>query len=122
MSLFLEQYSEKSFVLLGSDTKLFKDEIKVIGGKWNNSLSSKEGNKFGGWIFPNTKKNVVSNWILTKNKKKEIENPEIPTSDLDLEFDIDINIRKYIDKKINKIIEKKIKELLKCENETFTLY
>lgn len=70
ISLYTQDYSEKSFVLLGNDTKTFKEEIKNLGGKWNSSLS-KNGEKFSGWIFPSTKKNIVSRWINDKNIKKD---------------------------------------------------
>ena len=57
--IFLHSYSDKSFVVRG-DTKPYKDKIKELGGKWNSNLT--DG---GGWIFPNTKKDKVNEWIAT---------------------------------------------------------
>jgi hypothetical protein len=47
------QYTEKSFVIKGN-TKPIKELLVRLGGKWNGNLS-KDGEKFGAWIFPNTK-------------------------------------------------------------------
>lgn len=59
------QYSEKAFVVIG-DTKKYNTKLKSMGGKWNPSLTYKEtGEKFMGWIFPNTKKDKISTWIET---------------------------------------------------------
>jgi len=55
--LSLWEYSEKSFVIRG-DTKKYKDTLKELGGKWNSNL--KDG---AGWIFPNTKRNDVDEWL-----------------------------------------------------------
>ena len=55
----LENYSEKSFVIRGKDTIKFKDTLKEFGGKWNASL--KNG---GGWIFSNTRKEIIEKYQL----------------------------------------------------------
>ena len=64
----LTQYSEKAFVVRGSNIDLILDsEVKSIvemGGKWNSNL--KGG---GGWIFPNFKKKVLENYIDSFEKK-----------------------------------------------------
>jgi hypothetical protein len=53
------KYSAKSIVLTG-DTRMYKEEIKALGGKWNSRLTNKETKeKFGGWIFPSTFKDKV---------------------------------------------------------------
>ena len=57
--IILKSYSEKSFVVRG-DTKPHKDKLKELGGKWNSNLT--DG---GGWIFSNTKKEKVEEWIAT---------------------------------------------------------
>ena len=49
--IYIENYSEKSFVVLG-ETKPHKENIKKLGGKWNSRLRN---NKMG-WIFPISKK------------------------------------------------------------------
>lgn len=52
-----EKYSEKSFVLRGN-TKIYKENIKKLGGKWNPSL--KDG---PGWIFSMKKVKDVSEFF-----------------------------------------------------------
>jgi hypothetical protein len=54
----LQEYSEKSFVLRGDNTRDYKDTLKSLGGKWN--LNLKGG---GGWIFGNSKKSKVSAFL-----------------------------------------------------------
>jgi hypothetical protein len=61
MKMQLFNYSDKSFVLFGEDTKTHKELIKSLGGKWNGGLTNPiTDEKFGGWIFSNKKLNVVS--------------------------------------------------------------
>jgi hypothetical protein len=55
-------YTGKSFVVTG-ETKQYRESMRSLGGKWNGSLTDKKtGEKFGGWIFPATKKKDVSSW------------------------------------------------------------
>jgi hypothetical protein len=55
-------YSDRSFVLFGEDTKTHKDLIKSLGGSWNRNLRNPiTGERFGGWIFSNGRFNAVSN-------------------------------------------------------------
>jgi hypothetical protein len=55
----MEQYSPKSFVLIG-DTKPYKEQIKKLGGKFNPNL------KCGvGWIFSNNRTEKVKAFIQT---------------------------------------------------------
>jgi hypothetical protein len=62
-SVSIISYTEKSIVVVG-DTKQHKDSLKTLGGKWNSSLTNKEtGEKFMGWIFYNSKRNEIQNWI-----------------------------------------------------------
>ena len=63
----IENYTEKSFVVLG-DTKPHKDNIKKLGGKWNSRLRD---NKMG-WIFPMSKKELVEEYINDFKKTGEI--------------------------------------------------
>lgn len=45
-------YSEKSFAILGEGTKVIKDNLKSLGGKFNRNLTDPEtGEKIAGWIF-----------------------------------------------------------------------
>ncbi len=57
-NLNITSYSEKSFVIRG-DTKLYKEKIKELGGKWNRNLKGGPG-----WIFSNNKRPIVDNWII----------------------------------------------------------
>ena len=43
--LIIEDYSEKSFVIKNS-SKILKEELKFVGGKWNSRLKTGPG-----WIF-----------------------------------------------------------------------
>lgn len=65
--IYIESYTEKSFVVLG-DTKPHKDNIKKLGGKWNSKLRD---NKMG-WIFPISKKQSVEEYINDFQKTGEI--------------------------------------------------
>ena len=57
----LINYSDRSFVLSGEDTRNHRDFIKSLGGKWNGCLTDPiTGERLRGWIFSNTKKNHVS--------------------------------------------------------------
>ena len=59
-------YTEKSFVLCG-DTKIHKNILMEMGGKWNPNL------KVGaGWIFSNKKKDCVLEWINTIEKSPQV--------------------------------------------------
>ena len=59
IELSIQSYSDKSFVVRGKDTKIVKDKLKELGGKWNSNL--KDG---GGWIFTNKNKKEVEDWII----------------------------------------------------------
>lgn len=64
VSLIIEEYSDKSFVIRGEDTKKFKDTLKELGGKWNPSL--KDGS---GWIFSNTRKEQLEKFLEVLSMK-----------------------------------------------------
>lgn len=70
----VENYSDKSFVVRGEGTRGFKDTLKVIGGKWNRSLTdSKTRELFSAWIFSNNMRPAVLKAIADWN-----ENPVQP--------------------------------------------
>ena len=48
-------YSEKSFLVKGEKTKLFKEEFKKMNGSWNRTL--------GGWIFSKQHKEKLNSLI-----------------------------------------------------------
>lgn len=57
----LINYSERSFVIFGDDTVIYKELIKTLGGKWNRNLTHPiTGKKFAGWIFSNRRLTDVS--------------------------------------------------------------
>jgi len=61
--IFVQEYSPKSFVVRG-ETKEYKDSLKAMGGKWNNSLTDKDSNdKFGAWLFWNDKRKEINDWF-----------------------------------------------------------
>ena len=55
MSIIIEDYSAKSIVVYG-DTKVYKDKLKELGGKYNGNLSVGSG-----WIFSNKRKKKLWN-------------------------------------------------------------
>lgn len=66
-TLHIQNYSEKSIVLLG-DTKPHKESIKALGGRWNCMLrksdhEAEESPYYKGWIFPVSKKDAILAWI-----------------------------------------------------------
>jgi hypothetical protein len=74
----LINYSDRSFVLFGDDTRNHKDLIKSLGGKWNGGLINPiTDERFGGWIFSNKNLNAVYE-ILGNYIIDETEEPELP--------------------------------------------
>jgi hypothetical protein len=53
MLMNIQPYSDRSFVVRGEDTKNYTQDLKNLGGKWNRSLKSTEGEISAGWIFSN---------------------------------------------------------------------
>lgn len=75
------EYTEKSIVVCG-DTKLHKDKLKAMGGKWNaNFTNKKTGEKFGAWMFPKIKMDIVKNWQLSLSKRPDTPMPSPVSSD-----------------------------------------
>lgn len=63
LSVYIEDYSPKSFVVRG-DTQQYKDTLKNMGGKWGNSFTDKNsGEKFGAWLFWSAKRSELEEWI-----------------------------------------------------------
>ena len=56
--LFIEDYSEKSIVVRGTETKTHKEGLKNLGGKYNMNLKGQPG-----WVFPKTKLQSVQTFI-----------------------------------------------------------
>ena len=72
MSIIIEDYTVKSFVVYG-DTKIHKDKLKELGGRYNANLSVGPG-----WVFSNKKKEEIMEWKETLeqavyiDKRKEL--------------------------------------------------
>lgn len=56
MSIKVEDYSEKCIVVYG-DTKVHKEKLKELGGKYNGNLSVGPG-----WVFSNKKREEIMKW------------------------------------------------------------
>lgn len=66
-SVFIQEYTDKSFIVLG-DTYSIKDDLRILGGKFY------KDKKFGsGWVFPNIKKTEIAKYLEKELKKKEIQ-------------------------------------------------
>lgn len=96
-SITIQDYSDRSIVVFGTDTKKYKDKLKEMGGKYNGNLSVGPG-----WIFSNKKKEEIENWYDKLEK---------PLLTLDEEECVSLREENI---KLNKIIDElmeKIKEL-----------
>jgi hypothetical protein len=60
-SVNIKDYSAYSFVVFG-DTKIHKDKLKELGGKYNGKLSVGPG-----WVFSLDKKDKVQEWYNELN-------------------------------------------------------
>lgn len=56
MSIKVENYSTKCIVVYG-DTKVHKEKLKELGGKYNGNLSVGPG-----WVFSNKKREELMSW------------------------------------------------------------
>lgn len=57
-SIYIKNYSEKSFAVCG-DTIKFKEQLKTLGGKWCPKLLGGPG-----WIFSNKHREKVDKWFM----------------------------------------------------------
>ena len=71
MSLIVQDYGEKAIVVFG-DTKVIKDELKELGGKYNPKLGEDQK---PGWVFSKTKKDIVNDFI--KQAQQDINSGKI---------------------------------------------
>lgn len=63
-------YSEKSFVLIGEDTKIYKEQLKKLNGKFSKVLD-KEICKDGiGWIFSKKNRERVDKFLADLSTQK----------------------------------------------------
>ena len=96
--LYIEDYSEKSIVVRGTETKTFKEGLKNLGGKYNMNLKGQPG-----WVFPKTKSQSVQNFI--KNCLENNTNTNTTTLDKNIS-----KKNKLLDELLNKCFE--IKNLI----------
>ena len=67
-------YSDKSFIVFGEATKVHKDNLKALGGKFNGRLKERPGFSGGAaWIFP------MNNLATVKQFVNDVNNGTIPT-------------------------------------------
>lgn len=68
----IESYTDKSVVVRGQGTKLFRDKLKELGGRWNPKLTGGPG-----WIFSSKKREDLQA-LLFGEKKSVSDNGFIP--------------------------------------------
>ena len=66
-------YSEKCFVITGEDTRVYKEQIKSLGGKWNVRLK----NGLKGWVFPIQKLSDVKQFVENPSSFEIIESDDM---------------------------------------------
>lgn len=96
-SITIQDYSERSIVVFGTDTKKYKDKLKEMGGKYNGNLSVGPG-----WVFSNKKKDDIQSWydnlILNTFEEKEKN-----ASEIEILRDENIKLKKKIDELMEKL-------------------
>lgn len=83
MNLTIEKYSDISFVVRGNDTKLYKSDLKSMGGKWNRFLKNNKGEISPGWIFSNRRLDSVNKFISGEDVVITIRKRELSPSVVD---------------------------------------
>lgn len=90
-TIYIEDYSPKSFVVRGETTE-YKEELKQLGGKWNSRLTDKQsGEKFGAWLFWSDKRLEIEGWLAngstSSNTRNETRTETKRTSSLEEKID-----------------------------------
>jgi hypothetical protein len=94
----IQEYSDKTFVVRG-DTKPYKSSLKNLGGKWNSRLAEKDSEeKFGAWLFFNTKRDSVDEWFAKGCPVDE-------DSKYENRFNISSDDLKRIERKLDMVLE-----------------
>jgi hypothetical protein len=76
--LYCERYTDKSFVVRGSKTKEYKEQLKACKCKFNSSLTDKQtGEKFAGWLYFENNKDEVENFVQSITNEQPIFTPII---------------------------------------------
>lgn len=114
LDLNVQEYTEKSIVLTGEDTKAYKEELKKIGGRYNPYLKCGPG-----WIFSKKKEDEL------KEKIKELEKDNSKKSKIDFKSHCDIfQVFNEIDKlrdRFSELKEENQDEALEYLKQTFEL-
>jgi hypothetical protein len=118
MSIYIEDYSAKSFVVRG-ETRSYMESLKAMGGKWNSSLTDKEtGERFGAWLFWSAKRKEIDEWFrngcLEVKRKSVVDRSVVDRSVVDRSV-VD---RSVVNKDlIIKNLERKVEELTHLIND-----
>jgi hypothetical protein len=64
----IKNYSERSFIVIGEDTRDNREELKDLGGKYNHFIK--------GWIFSNKRKQSVEEFISYGKGEEQIINEQ----------------------------------------------
>ena len=108
----LVDYSDKSCVLYGEDTQIYKDKIKDLGGKWNRNLSY-DGNPIKGWIFPLKYKKSIEEFLEGLQKTSS----QLVSKENDSKIPILVPKKTYCDVSVESTLRKEIQELNNKLNE-----
>ena len=69
-TIYIQNYSERSFVAFGLATKEHKDLLKERKGGYNRNLTDPNtGERFSGWIFPMKRRGSVISDLIMKDIK-----------------------------------------------------
>lgn len=78
-SLNMVMYSAKSFIVFGDSTRIHKESLKALGGKYNGRLKVKPGFNGGpGWIYPINLNSKVSEFVNKVNTNVSLTQQNIP--------------------------------------------
>jgi hypothetical protein len=89
----VQDYSERAIVVRGEDTKIYKEQLQDLGGKYNAMLRDGPG-----WIFPKAKEDKILKFVLSCDG----EIPKVKT--------VKSLIKKIVssEEKLNSIINKRV--------------
>ena len=110
IKLTLSDYTDKSVVVQGDDTRTYKEELKAIGGKYNSNLKTGPG-----WIFPKNKEQEIKDFIEKNKEGKDVkEIKEIKSFKESKEINLNILFTKLdnIEKMLNILIKKEKEDKL----------
>lgn len=104
IKLTLSDYTDKSVVVQGEDTRTYKEELKMIGGKYNANLKTGPG-----WIFPKNKEHEIKDFIEKNKEGKDVKEIKVKENK---EVNLNILFTKLdnIEKMLNILIKKEKKE------------